>query len=41
MFQRDIAPNARQYKPLLHCTESLKYDDIGTFCLQVADEHNC
>ena len=33
--------DARKYKPLLHFTESLNRDDIETFCLSVADEHNC
>ena len=23
------------------CTESLKHNDIETFCLWMADEHNC
>ena len=33
--------HVRKYKPLLHCTESLKCSDIEKFCLQKADEHNC
>ena len=31
---------ARKHKPLLRCTESLKRNDIETFCLLMADEHN-
>ena len=28
------------YKPLLHCTESVKPDDIKRVCLYIAYEHN-
>ena len=28
---RDIALLARKYKPFLHCTESLKRNDLVTF----------
>ena len=33
--------HARMYETLQHCTESLKRDDIESFYLQMADEHNC
>ena len=29
----EIYTLARKYKPFLHCTESLKRNDIETFCL--------
>ena len=35
---RDVA-HVQKYKPLLHCTESLKRDKIESFYLQMADEH--
>ena len=28
--------HAQKYKPLLHCTESLKRDDIETYCSYMA-----
>ena len=37
----EIAQIIEKYQPLLHCTESLKHHNIKTFCLYMADEHNC
>ena len=33
--------HAKKCKPLLHCTESLKPDDIEIFGLSIAGKHNC
>ena len=33
--------HARKYKPLLHCTKSLKRDHITVVCLKMANEHSC
>ena len=33
--------HAGQYKPLLHCIESLKHNSIETCFLKMADEHKC
>ena len=33
--------HAPKYKPLLHCTESLKCNDIEIFGSLMEDEHNC
>ena len=33
--------HAQKYKPLLHCTESLKHGDSKTLCLYMANEHKC
>ena len=30
---RRYSTSARKYKPFLHCTESIKRNDIETFCL--------
>ena len=33
--------HAQKYKPFLRWTESLKHNDIETFCVWMADKYNC